>query len=40
MLYTSACDDESVQMLLVSPLMVFSGLYVYSYFKKGQIYLE
>ena len=31
---------KSVLMLLVNPLMVFPGLYVYSYFKQSQIYCE
>ena len=30
---------NSVLMLLVNPLMVFSGLYVYSYFKQAK-YIE
>ena len=29
---------DSALMLLVNPLMVFSGQYIYSYFKYSQIY--
>ena len=31
---------KSALMLLVNPLVVFSGLYVYSYFKESRIYWE